>query len=616
MTLFAGVYSRRVDQPIPDSVCDELTRAISRDQNDQPVNFRDNRFFITKVDVGAFNGRAFHQDDDGSVSVMAGEPILETGDEGRVQDRTRDLGLLHESWKRKDWRVLATARGVFSAVHYQPHAGKLFLVSDKLGVRPLYFWIDEQLVIFATAVRVLESLNAIPKSMDVLGVTEVCGLGYPVDGRTPYAGISLINAAEVVQVDDEGIARQTYWRWDEIVPSTRSEGELLSDLHASFIQAVSLRLGKDKASVAYLSGGLDSRCVVAALIDHNASVHTFNFALPDTQDYIYGNDFAKRSRTIHNAVPKERGDLTPDYSTLMASALSSSAHRVEHPVERPSLIWSGEGGSVALGHVHLSPQIVDLMRDNQPRKAVEAFLLQEHSSVTRRLLTPEISDRLSSSLLDGIHDELTKLGCVDRARSFYLFLMLNDQRRKLANHFENIDLHRLEFQLPFFDSQFFAVIVSVPIEMCLRHQFYVKWLNLFSPVVTSVPWQAYPGHAPCPLPVAQNAAYQWSDAYQSEQASVLKAGLLDQAEQMLHARAFPEKILRKQYFRVATLIYRLGLRDYSYVIQAGWKYFLYWERCGGRYMLPSLGAGSSSSSSETVSNQFDSEPKLRSRAVK
>ena len=501
-------------------------------------------------------------------------------------------------------------------MHYQPQTGKLFLISDKLCIRPLYYWADEQFVIFATALRILESLDAIPKAMDLRGVTEMCGLGYPLGSRTPYAGISLLNAAEIVQVEEKSITRHRYWSWDEIGPSSRSEDELLSDLHESFMQAVSLRNGDDKTTVAYLSGGLDSRCVVEALLELDTRVHTFNFALPETQDYIFGNDFAAQAGTIHEAVPKEHGDLTPDYSTLMARAWETSRHRDELPAERSSLAWSGEGGSVALGHVHLSSEIVGLMRGGQTEEAIEAFLRQEQASVTSRLLQSEAGDHLNRALHDGIREELTDLHCVDPARSFYLFLMLNDQRRKLSAHFENIDLHRLELQLPFFDSEFLAQVVSLPIDSCLRHEFYLKWIKLFSPVASAVPWQSYPGHAPCPLPVKQHAAYQWDDAYQNEQATELKEELLAQAEQMLRATDFPNEILRKQYLRIAALIYRFGLRDYSYVIQAAWKYCNYWNLSGGKYALPSRIGNDGSSRSGSRARRFNSDAELTSTVVK
>lgn len=587
MTLFAGIFSRNEQTAIPDSVCDQLRRAISRDKTDAIRVFKDHRCLLVSVDIGAFGTPAYRVDEDGSVSILAGEPLVEYGNGVSSKGRSADLDHLHESWKREHWDAIKQTRGVFSAVHYNPISGKLYLLSDKLGIRPLFYWIDEQFVIFATALRVIENLDAVPKIMDLRGVTEMCGLGYPLGSRTAYQGIFVLNSAEIVQFEEKRQSRQRYWSWDEIEQRRDFEDKQLSDLYESFVQAISLRTGNDKSTVAYLSGGLDSRCIAATLRELDAKVHTFNFALPNTLDSIFGNDFALRVGTIHQAIPKEDGDLTPDYSRLMSQAWNSSRLRNDNSVERSSLVWSGEGGSVALGHVHISREIVDLMRAGKTDEAIESYLTQEQASVTSRLLQREARDHLNRALHEGIREEIYDLHCEDPARNFYLYLMLNDQRRKLSDHFENIDLHRIEFQLPFFDSGFLAQVVSLPIDVCLRHKFYLKWLKLFPKVATEVPWQSYPNHEPCPLPVKLQAAYQWDEDYQNEQAALLKAELLVQSNQMLRARKFPSEILKKQYLRLATLIYRFGLRDYSYVIQAAWKYFTYWNSSGGKYATPS-----------------------------
>jgi hypothetical protein len=614
MTLFAGIFSRHAGEPLPDSACEALRRGISRHPTDEVHAIQNERCFFVKVDIGAFSEPAFDVAADGSISLLAGEPLLSV-DNGLSQGRTKDLELLHESWKHEDWAKLKSARGVFCAAHYQPTTGKLFLISDKLGIRPLYYWANEKFVIFATALRVLEFLDEIPKEMDLRGVTEMTGLGYPLGSRTPYANVSLLKAAEIVEFTEKKIARRLYWRWDEIKPSREPEAELLQEAHQVFMQAVARRNAGDTTTIAYLSGGLDSRCAVAALRELETRVHTFNFSLPGTQDYVFGNEYARRAHTIHEAVPKEEGDLTPDYSLLMARAWRDSKRREELPAERACLVWSGEGGSVAFGHVHLIRSIVELMRAGRIAEAVETFLQQEEASVTRRLLQEKARDVLGEALHAGIREELDDLNCADPARSFYLFLMLNDQRRKLSAHFENIDLHRLEFQLPFFDAEFLAQVIRLPLDWCLGHRFYTKWLELFPPPVTSVAWQTYPGHEPCPVPAPEGMAYQWDDAYQAKQRALLKRELLSQSARMLKAHDFPKEILQKSYLKIASLIYQTGLRDYSYVIQSAWKYYTYWNLCGGKYVLSSAIELPASSTNNSRAQHFNAGAKLTPGAV-
>jgi hypothetical protein len=416
--------------------------------------------------------------------------------------------------------------------------------------------------------------------MDLRAATEIVALGAPLADRTPYSGISLLKAGEIVKVTNEGTLRSCYWRWDEVRTENDSEAVRLATIYERFQAAIKRRNRNDEATAAYLSGGLDSRCIVAALCDSSVRVRTVNFARPGTQDYHFGNDFAGKIGSAHESIPKERGDSIPDYSALMAKALGRSSQWL---VERPRLVWSGEGGSVLLGQVHLSESIVALLRAGNSDGAIEEYLQREQVQVPPKLFRAEIIEGLRDVIKRGIREELNELHAEDAGRNFALFLMHNDQRRKLMGHFENIDLHRLEFQLPFFDGGLLAAVMATPLDWCLKHRLYSKWLSLFPAAVMSVPWQAYPGHEPCPLPIPAKLAYQWDDSHQAEENASQDQKVIEQASALLRSTDFPDRILSKRNLRLATWIHSRGWRDYRYAIEAAQTYYAYSKKCGGEF---------------------------------
>ena len=582
MTLFAGIFNRRPGIPISDTTCDALKGAVSRGSQEGITVFKNDRACFVKWDINAYGEPAFKTDSDGAVSMLVGEPLLGLTDNAEAwQSRTKDLELLHQEWKRGEWGLLKRARGAFSAIHYQPESATLFLIADKLGIRPLYYYLDEQRVIFASALRILESLPDVPKEMDLRGVTEIAGLTFLLGDRTPYANTATIKAAQIVQVSEKTKSDEQYWRWDTITPKQGTEDQLLAEVFRQFGTAVARRLRNDSTTIASLSGGLDSRSIVAALTQRNVRIHTYNFAPSDSQDFLFGNEFARQVGTLHQGLPADLGTATSDYSFKIAKAWQSSKYRDSYPVERPRIIWSGEGGSVGFGLVHMSKAIVDFMRSGQQDQAIQSFLEQERAHVTYRLLKAPISTKLSGVLHRGIREELASIHCEDPGRDFYVFIMLNDQRRKLATHFESIDLHQLELQLPFFDSDFLASLMAVPIDLCLGHKFYNKFLGLFPPVVSSVPWQAYPGHEPCPIPTPAGVGYQWDTGGGSAPAEKRKRQLLKSASDVMRDSNFPHRILRKRYLQFITWLYWSGVRDYSYVLRSAEIYHKYYALSGG-----------------------------------
>lgn len=574
MTLIAGIISRNRNRQLPASACESIRSAMSRHSGDTVSVFQGKFNFLAKLDIGAFGEKAEFAGRDGSITLVAGEPLIST------KGRDADTKSIHKGLISNDLSVLAKARGVFAAVHFQPN-GELILVTDKLGIRPLYYHVSDEFVVFASALRILEDIAEVPQVTDVRAVTEIAGLGFALADRTPYVGIKALRPAEMICIGNNGITRDVYWQWDQIETAKLSGDDLTNALYKKFNEAVELRTCGNRSTAAYLSGGLDSRCVVAALRASDVAVHSFDFARPATQDQIFGRDFAAAIGAVHHEVPKDAGDIVPDYSALMANAWLP----ISDDAERPHAVWSGEGGSVALGHVHLSEEIVDAMRLGNVDSAIDLYLSREFAQVSPRLFRKTLAPRMCELIHEGIREELSKLNCPDPARNFYLFLMLNDQHRKLARHFENIDLHRLEFQLPFFDSACLELIVSMPIDDCLRHKLYVKWLSLFPPAVNTVPWQVYPGHEPCPVAVDEGLDYQWSDEFRSAERDARRTLVMSQANELLRGPHFPRRLLCKSNLRIAAWLHRTGLRDYGHLIGPAHSYYTYSRKCGGRYEL-------------------------------
>ena len=580
MTLVAGIYSRHADHIIPDGVCATIQRALSRYPNEQTEYFRDDRCYLVKADVGAYVDPALLIDRVG-ISFMAGEPLLSSP--GAARSRTADLVDLHADLSRNRLQALKRARGVFCVAHYEPESADLVLVTDKLGLRPMYYWLGERYVVFSTTIRVIQQVAQVPKVMDLRGVTETFCLDYPLSDRTPFASVKLLKSGEILRVRGEESSRQQYWRWDEIETSARPLADLAVEAYRVFGEAVALRSRNDTTTGSFLSGGLDSRSIVMALVQQGLKVHSFNFSITGSQDQVFGAEFARLAGTKHTEHPRERGRRISD---LMPETWQASLADESQLPERPGIVWSGNGGSITLGHVYLTPEMVALARQADIDGAARLYGAACTSTVPLRLLKPQLRESLSRVVNEGLRQELEDLQCADPGRRLYLFLMHNDQRRHSAELFEDIDLNRLEYHLPFFDSEFVTSVLRVPLDACLGHGFYMRWLRLFPKIVLSVPWQAYPGHEPCPLVIAKDLGYQWEAAEVARVRKGQREARVRQASQVLRAPDFPDALLQKNSLRIAAWLYRLRLRDVGHVITAAHTYYRYWSQCAGNYLAP------------------------------
>src|SRR5690606_23739650 len=134
--------------------------------------------------------------------------------------RAADLCELHDNWRLNDRSALRAARGAFCLAQFDPVSRRLDLITDKLGLRSLYYYLADDYVVFASALRILEACHVVEKRMDVRGVAEIAAMRIALADRTPYASIKLLKAGQIISFSESGHATEIYWRWDTIRPAS------------------------------------------------------------------------------------------------------------------------------------------------------------------------------------------------------------------------------------------------------------------------------------------------------------------------------------------------------------------------------------------------------------
>jgi asparagine synthase (glutamine-hydrolysing) len=565
MTIMAGLFSRRDGVRPPAEIRAAITPLLSRYPGDRVVEFADERVWLAKIDIGAFGASGFHRDGDGSVAMLTGEPLLGDG------DRYRDLVRLHAEWTAGDWRSTARTRGVFSAASYIPAQSRLTIVTDRLGLRGLYLLIRDEFVLFATAFRIIEALRCVPKTPDLHAIAEHCTYGVPLGDRTSFLEVKRLLPSEAVIIDCNYMKRFCYYRWDTLQP-VASNG-LTQLLHREFMNAVALRLKSDRTAQSFLSGGLDSRTIVAALVGKGVATRTVILGSPRSQDRVFGRAVAEALGTSFIEL-----EIDPSWDIMWwkltrnaVAALRRNAD-LAAPPERPGLIWNGEGGSCGFGHIHMTQAIIDLARKSDAAFFNEFATYNSWSRSWRRVVRRQWAHELEARVQQLYRDEMARAAPADPGRVPYLFLMFNDQRRKLEDLQANADLIRAEMLMPFFDMEFIKLIAAAEIDLFIGHRIYMDFLRMFQPPVYSTPWQAYPDHLPCPIPAPADLKYQWTR--ESRPSPIVRRFARRMLWQSLRPFAFPGWLLRREMVFAAAMLTLLGRWNYGYLLRSAELFYM------------------------------------------
>lgn len=262
-------------------------------------------------------------------------------------------------------RLLEKIRGMFAFALWDDRKRTLFLVRDRLGVKPLLYASQNGQIAFASTARALRAGGFVDQ-IDDQAMAEYLEFGYVTDDRAIYRNAHKVAAANVVEWCDGRIRKHEYWR--PPVPSREqpSFAEAVEETERLFLRAVEKRLYADVPVGSLLSGGIDSSLVCWAIAQLGGDVTAFTVGTPgDPADETADASETARRLGVRHQVLELAGDtgsnieeMVSAYGEPFACASALGMLRVSKAVRgSATVLLTGDGGDdVFLGypeHRHL-----------------------------------------------------------------------------------------------------------------------------------------------------------------------------------------------------------------------------------------------------------------------
>lgn len=222
-----------------------------------------------------------------------------------------EAALVARAYRRWGEDFIDHVEGDFALAVFDRRQGRLFLVRDRFGVRPLYY--VETSKYFAAASE-LPALLSLPGAADELDEVRIAGAvaGAVLDAAsTSYRRVKRLEAAHMMEPLAGGTRRRRYWI---LAPAERAAGgDIYGELCALLDEATRARMGAEASTGAFLSGGIDSSAI-ALLAARNAkrpfpTVSLVYDATPDLSERPYIEAVAANPAIAANFV--DGGDINP-----------------------------------------------------------------------------------------------------------------------------------------------------------------------------------------------------------------------------------------------------------------------------------------------------------------
>ncbi len=213
----------------------------------------------------------------------------------------------------EQWGVdcLHKFRGMFAIALWDEKAKELWLIRDRIGIKPLYYTIYHGRITFASEIKaLLKDPNQTRAVHEESFYHYLSFLTTPAP-QTLFDGIKKLPAGTWLRVSEDGrISEHRYWDvWDHTTPLTSvSEEEIAARILAELRTSVKLRKVSDVPVGVLLSGGIDSSTNAALFSEgENSSVKTFTIGYEgDHRSYANEFHYARRMATEVDADHYER----------------------------------------------------------------------------------------------------------------------------------------------------------------------------------------------------------------------------------------------------------------------------------------------------------------------
>ncbi|HHH39987.1 MAG TPA: amidotransferase 1, exosortase A system-associated [Sedimenticola sp.] len=268
-----------------------------------------------------------------------------------------DTEVIVHAWEEWGARCVERFRGMFAFAVWDRNRETLFLARDRLGIKPLFHaLLPDGLFLFGSELKALRIHPSFPREIDPQAVEEYFTFGYVPEPKTIYRGVHKLSPGHCLTLRrGRPAARPTrYWDLRFDTAATGSEAEAGAELMERFQEAVRVRLVSEVPLGAFLSGGVDSSAVVAAMAGASrepVNTCSISFGDPAYNESRYAAMVAGRYHTAHRVEQVDPDDfqlidrLATLYDEPYADSSALPTYRVcELARKQVTVVLSGDGG--------------------------------------------------------------------------------------------------------------------------------------------------------------------------------------------------------------------------------------------------------------------------------
>jgi len=219
-----------------------------------------------------------------------------------------DTEVILNAYRKQGIDCIRDFNGMFAFALFDKSKQKVFLVRDRMGIKPMYYAQVGNEIIFGSEVKAILASEKLKANYSNSAISNYLSFRYPIGTQSFFEGIYQLEPAHYLEIDlqTKKISKIQYWDVP-IIENKEDHGEsyYIQQLQETLSDSVKYRMIADVDFGAYLSGGLDSSIIVALMSKmHSRSIKTFTIGFEDKEynEFKYSKMVADMYQTEHRTI--------------------------------------------------------------------------------------------------------------------------------------------------------------------------------------------------------------------------------------------------------------------------------------------------------------------------
>ena len=190
--------------------------------------------------------------------------------QGHVFKTGSDSEVLLHGYAQEGDNFILRLNGMFDFALWDARQQRLLIGRDRIGVKPLYVAQNAQRLAFATEAKALLQLPGMATELNRSVLPDYLHLGYVPAPHSIFKGIRKLPPATLLSVQGGQVKEWRYWQLPAHTDHSQTDAQWIERVRAGIDRSVHMQMVSDVPIGAFLSGGVDSSAVVAAMARHSS----------------------------------------------------------------------------------------------------------------------------------------------------------------------------------------------------------------------------------------------------------------------------------------------------------------------------------------------------------